>query len=116
MLTYVSYRRIPGTYAGYVPLRGRGILGSGWQMQTCAVESPLLVLECAGVLLLSSISLSSTSTVLAVRFLVVVFTVPGGLSSGVIGAIDPIKGVDGGFCERDEVADDDDRLSTRGLW
>lgn len=24
------------------PLRGRGIFGSGWQIHTCAVESPLL--------------------------------------------------------------------------
>jgi hypothetical protein len=32
-----------------LPLRGLGIFGSGWQIQTCAVESPLLALVCTGV-------------------------------------------------------------------
>lgn len=73
-------------YASFLPLRGLGILGSGWQIQTCAVESPLLARVCTGVVLALSSSLSSSSTVPALRFLV---DLEGGLSSGVKGVFEP---------------------------
>lgn len=66
-----------------IPLRGLGILGSGWQMHTC-ILSPLFALLCAGVPSLLSRSLSSCSTMPVVRFLVVR---KGGLSSGVNGVL-----------------------------
>lgn len=60
-------------------------MGSGWQMQTCAVESPLLALVWIGVTSWLSISLSSSSTMLALRFL---DGREGGDSSGVNGALE----------------------------
>lgn len=59
-------------------------------MQTCAVESPLLALVCAGVVLALSRSLSSSSSAPALRFLVVL---KGGLSSGVNGVFEPREGL-----------------------
>ena len=72
-------------------------------MQTCAVESPLLALECAGVVLAPSSSLSSSSAVLALRFLVVL---KGGLSSGVKGVFDSRAGLGERRCGRIEAVDD----------
>jgi len=71
-------------------LRGLGIFGSGWHIQTCKVESPLLPLECIGVVVALSNAVSSISTMLALRFLEVV---KGGLSSGVNGVLDSRDGL-----------------------
>lgn len=65
-----SVCKVDGVTGEDLPLRGLGILGSGWQMQTCAVESPLLALVCIGDTSWLSISLSSSSTTLTLRFLV----------------------------------------------
>lgn len=65
------------------PFLGLGILGSGWQMQTCT--SPPSQVGCAEYALGRVRSLSSASTMPAVRFLVV--RLKGGLSSGVNGVL-----------------------------
>jgi hypothetical protein len=96
-----------------LPLRGLGILGSGWQMQTCAVESPLLALVWIGVTSWLSISLSSPSTTLTPRFLV---GRDGGDSSGVRGAFELPDMLGALLSERVETFDEALRLVLAFAW
>jgi hypothetical protein len=96
-----------------LPLRGLGILGSGWQMQTCAVESPLLALVCMEVTSWLSISLSSSSTTLTLRFLV---GRDGGDSSGVNGAFVLPEMLGALLSERVETFDEFLRLVLAFAW
>ena len=94
-------------------MRGLGIFGSGWQMQTCAVESPLLALVCMGVTSWLSISLSSSSTTLTLRFLA---GRDGGDSSGVSGAFELPDMLDALLSERLETFDEALRLVLAFAW
>ena len=87
-----------------IPFRGLGIFGSGWQIQTCT--SPLSELVCVGYASAKLMSLSSASTMVAVRFLVVLLK--GGLSSGVNGVLDGSlpEGLEERRCEREDTEDD----------
>lgn len=96
-----------------LPLRGLGILGSGWQIQTCAVESPLLALVCTGLVSWISISLSSFSTVSTPRFLV---GRDGGDSSGVKGVLELPVGLGALLSERVETFDEVLRLVFLLTW
>ena len=96
-----------------LPLRGLGILGSGWQMHTCAVESPLLALVCIGVTSWLSISLFSSSTTLTHRFLV---EREGGDSSGVRGAFELPDMLAALLSERVETFDEALRLVLALAW
>jgi hypothetical protein len=96
-----------------LPLRGLGILGSGWQMQTCAVESPLLALVWIGVTSWLSIPLSSPSTTLTLRFLV---GRDGGDSSGVRGAFELPDVLGALLSERVETFDEALRLVLAFAW
>ena len=96
-----------------LPLRGLGILGSGWQMQTCAVESPLLALVWIGITSWLSISLSSSSTTLTLRFLV---GRDGGDSSGVRGAFELPDMLGALLSERVETFDEALRLVLAFAW
>lgn len=91
----------------HLPLRGLGIFGSGWQMQTCAVESPLLALVCTGDVSWLSMALSSSSTTWALLFLV---GRDGGDSSGVKGAFELSEGLGALLSERVETFEEALRL------
>jgi len=73
-------------------------------MQTCTIESPLLALVCADVVPALSSSLSSSSSVHVLRFLVVL---KGGLSSGVNGVFELCEGLGERRCwDRVDTVDD----------
>lgn len=73
-------------------------------MQTWMPLSLLSCLACEGVASLLSISLSSSSTIPASRFLVVL---KGGDSSGVNGVFEPLRsGLGERLCERDDTEDE----------
>ena len=82
-------------------------------MQTCAVESPLLALVCTGVTSWLSISLSSSSTTLTLRFLV---GRDGGDSSGVRGAFEGSEMLGALLSERVEAFDEPLRLILAFAW
>jgi hypothetical protein len=82
-------------------------------MQTCAVESPLLALVCKGVASWLSMSLSSSSTTLTLRFLV---GRAGGDSSGVAGAFELPDMLGALLSERLEMFDEALRLVLVFAW